>query len=178
MKTLFTCQNVSIRGLLLLTGLMLGLFSSALAQTKHTVEVSNIIFSPDVLEITTGDTVEWVNIDGTHNVNGSQTTYPSNPESFGNSTGTGWTYTYVFNTPGSYDYRCDPHYSLGMTGKIEVVDSGGSADDEFNLTVNFMFMGEYEGQIFGCQFMIKVREKLFQGFKQLPLHNSLSRHPE
>ena len=58
-----------------------------------------------------------------HNVDGLQSVFPSNPESFGNDVGLGWTYEFVFNTPGTYDYHCDPHAIYGMVGKI-IVNSG------------------------------------------------------
>jgi len=65
--------------------------------------------------------VEWQNNTNVgHNVNGTKTTYPSNPESFGNSVGANWTYSHVFMTPGNYDYRCDPHLAYGMVGTITV----------------------------------------------------------
>ena len=51
-------------------------------QTKHIVEVSNNKYSPKELQITVGDTVEWKNIQGYHNVNGKTSTYPANPERF------------------------------------------------------------------------------------------------
>lgn len=105
--------TLSIAGMLFLTMTLFG-------QTSHMVNVSNNTFSPKELTISAGDTVIWNNNQGTHNVNGKTGTYPSNPESFGNNTGSGWTYMHVFNIAGNYDYRCDPHYSLGMTGKIFV----------------------------------------------------------
>jgi plastocyanin len=89
-------------------------------QTSHTVTVTNYEFSPKDLTISAGDTVVWKNVSGMHNVDGNVTTYPSNPESFGNDVGSGWTYSHVFNFAGNYDYRCDPHFSLGMTGNIIV----------------------------------------------------------
>jgi len=89
--------------------------------TNHSVTVSNNFFSPSTLTINTGDSVTWTNSSGFHNVNGSTTTYPSNPASFtSGSSAMSWTYTHVFTTSGSYSYRCDPHSSLGMTGSITV----------------------------------------------------------
>lgn len=93
------------------------------AQRSHVVDVTNNIYTPAELTINVGDTVIWTNSQGFHNVNGTTDTYPSNPESFGNSTGSGWTYSYVFNTVGSYDYQCDPHVGFGMTGIINVVET-------------------------------------------------------
>jgi hypothetical protein len=110
------------------------------------------VFTPDELKINAGDTVEWRNIDGFHNVNGTQTTYPTNPESFGNNTGVDWTYSHVFKVPGTYDYQCDPHVNLGMVGKIEVK----SESDDINiLTINFSGMTPHDGQ----KFFISVVER-------------------
>lgn len=116
----------------------------AMSQTRHSVEVRNNFFSPDELKISVGDTVVWTNAEGYHNVNGTMATFPDNPESFGNSPGNGWTYTYVFKTPGQYDYQCDPHAGLGMNGKVEVENS----NDELKqvLTLHFMSMNPHIGQ--------------------------------
>jgi len=111
--------NKGIPATLFLAG-MLSLTMTLFGQTSHTVTVSNYAFSPKELTISVGDTVIWNNIQGMHNVNGTMGTYPNNPESFGNSTGSGWTYKHVFNITGNYDYRCDPHFALGMTGQIFV----------------------------------------------------------
>lgn len=90
------------------------------AQETHIISVTSNKFTPSTLEINPGDTVTWKNTQGNHNVNGTTSTYPSNPESFGNDVGSGWTFTHVFNTIGTYDYRCNPHFSFGMSGKIIV----------------------------------------------------------
>lgn len=89
-------------------------------QTSYNVTVSSFAFNPQELTITAGDEVIWKNEDGTHNVNGSKSVYASNPLSFGNNLGSGWTYKFVFNTAGTYNYQCDPHASMGMVGKIVV----------------------------------------------------------
>ena len=90
--------------------------------TSHEVVVTNNIFTPRDLTISMGDTVKWVNQQGTHNVNGSTETYPDNPESFrsGNAVGAPWEFSFVFTVAGSYNYQCDPHVSLDMKGTIMV----------------------------------------------------------
>tara|TARA_R110001592_G_scaffold313768_1_gene589221 strand:+ start:1750 stop:2328 length:579 start_codon:yes stop_codon:yes gene_type:complete len=91
------------------------------AQTKYTVVVENFSFTPANLVITQGDTVVFDNVQGFHNIDGAQATYPSNPESFDNS-GDGsapWTFQYIFNVPGEYDYRCGIH-TTSMFGTITV----------------------------------------------------------
>jgi len=90
------------------------------AQTSHDVTVSSFKFSPDNLTITAGDEVIWTNTGGSHNVDGKTSVFASNPESFGNSVGLGWTYKFTFNTAGTYNYQCDPHAGMGMVGVIVV----------------------------------------------------------
>lgn len=92
------------------------------AQTSHNVTVSSNEFSPSSLNIFVGDTVIWTNVQGNHNVNGTTASFPGNPESFGNSVGSGWTYSFVFTIPGQYNYKCDPHNFLGMNGSLVVDD--------------------------------------------------------
>ncbi len=98
-----------------------GMLGSLVAQ-DHIVTLSGIAFSPNNLTINVGETVQWDNMGGTHNVNSSLTTYPSNPEGFlsGNAAPAPWAFMHTFNVPGVYAYRCDPHFSLGMTGTITV----------------------------------------------------------
>ncbi len=90
------------------------------AQTTHNITVQSNSFTPNNLTIEVGDEVVWTNIGGNHNVNGTLATFPSNPEGFGNSVGAGWTFSHTFTLSGTYDYRCDPHFSSGMTGVITV----------------------------------------------------------
>lgn len=96
----------------------------ALAQTGHTVVVGSAgnSFIPSSLTINQGDTVYFDCVGGFHNVDGTQATYPSNPASFGNGAAASapWTYSYVFNTAGSYTYECTPHAGGGMIGTITV----------------------------------------------------------
>src|SRR6056297_3564056 len=111
-------------------GLTAILFSNQVAaQTSHDVTVSSNQFSPSELTINVGDTVVWTNVQGNHNVNGTIGSNPDNPESFGNSVGSGWTYSFVFSLPGVYDYHCDPHELLGMTGAVTVEDVSTSLSE-------------------------------------------------
>lgn len=105
--------------------LVISLFSYA--QTKHFVGVGNNFFNPKVLNINQGDTVVWQNQQGFHNVNGSTGIYPSNPVSFtnGSASSAAWTYEFIFTTPGKYDYQCDPHAGVGMTGVVNVAPITG-----------------------------------------------------
>ncbi|MFO7669146.1 MAG: plastocyanin/azurin family copper-binding protein [Bacteroidales bacterium] len=95
---------------------------AAIGQTSHTVVVTNNKFTPAEITIRMGDTVIWTNTEGNHNVNGSQSQYPSNPESFGNEVGSGWVFSHVFTLPGTYSYQCDPHVQSQMFGKVIVLE--------------------------------------------------------
>jgi plastocyanin len=117
MKTRFTPHAVRY---LAMTCVLAYLSLTLNGQTTYNVGVSNFAFTPTQITITAGDKVVWTNNGGSHNVNGTKTTFVSNPESFGNNVSTGWTYEHVFNTAGTYNYQCDPHAGIGMTGKITV----------------------------------------------------------
>jgi hypothetical protein len=73
---------------------------------------------------------------GAHNVDGTTTTYPNNPESFssGGTDNSDWTLVHVFTIEGNYDYECTPHASMGMVGTITVNSAGepndGASDDD------------------------------------------------
>lgn len=115
------------------------------AQISHTVAVTDYVFTPKDLTINAGDTVIWVDT-GYHNVDGKQSTFPNNPESFGNNEGSGWIYKYIFNTPGVYNYQCDVHVALGMTGTVTVNPKTTASSD--TLTVNFTGMTPHVGETF------------------------------
>ncbi len=109
-----------INAILFIIALLLAFFSAR--ATVHNVSVTNNVFTPANLTIQQGDTVLWTNMAGFHNVNGSLATYPSNPVGFSNGAASAsmWTYQFVFNVPGTYDYQCDPHAGVGMVGTITV----------------------------------------------------------
>ena len=102
---------------LLLTFIMIS--TSLLSQTMHTINAGNYYYSPEALTIEQGDSVEFINDNGFHDVvitSGPELlTLPacSGPCDIG---------VLVFNTPGEYEYICSigSHSSLGMVGTITV----------------------------------------------------------
>jgi plastocyanin len=128
------------KGLLLI--FMMGLLAFNLSAQDHTVTVQNFSFSPANLTINVGESVLFDNISGLHNVNGTQATFPDNPESFtsGMVQTAPWQFTYIFNTPGVYEYRCDQHAAT-MSGTITVV--GGGSD--------LVLTGIFDGGLSGGQ---------------------------
>ena len=96
---------------------------------NHTVDVLSLQFDPKHLTIFPGETVQWINNSGSnHNVNGSLSAYPDNPEGFysGAPSNDNWVFSHTFTIPGSYKYKCDLHAILGMTGTIEVLPEEAS----------------------------------------------------
>ena len=116
--------------------------ATATAQTTWNVEVggstspgqTDPYYSPQDLTIQVGDIVHWSNVNGTHNVNGTQTTFPSNPESFtsGSTQNGSWTYDHTFMVPGVYDYHCDSqNHAATQFGTIIV--QGTTGIEQFTL---------------------------------------------
>ncbi|WP_323676941.1 plastocyanin/azurin family copper-binding protein [Halorubellus sp. PRR65] len=82
------------------------------------------VFEPSSLSVSVGDTVTWTWESANHNI-----VVDSQPE------GAEWqgtdgdgsktydsehTYEYTFETAGTYEYYCQPHEGLGMTGEVVV----------------------------------------------------------
>jgi plastocyanin len=110
------------------------------AQTTHQVEAGggpgsvSPYFSPQNITIQVGDIVEWNNIYGTHNIDGTLNAYPNNPEAFSymlSGQAAPWTWSYTFNTPGYYEYECSLwNHAQTQFGSITVVDNSGTAVQE------------------------------------------------
>jgi len=113
---------------------------------KHHVEITNMKFTPKDLLLLQGDTVEWHNAEGWHNVNGDMPAYPNNPEGFFHEVdGPGWTFTWVFDIPGFYDYQCDPHVYMGQTGTVRVVKRSGGFEADTSLPVVYRLLPDTSG---------------------------------
>ena len=77
--------------------------------TKN-ISIQNFSFNPTTLEIKTGDTVVWKNLDSAPHIvveNNGKFTSPTLGQ-----------FSYTFTTAGTYDYHCQIHPS--MTGQIIV----------------------------------------------------------
>lgn len=133
-------RNFTSKPIQLLTVLLISASLSLTAQTSVSISTSgNSSFEPSQVTINVGDTVHWFNTGGTHNVNGTLSAYPDNPEPFGNELGMSWTYSYVFTIPGTYDYHCDLHVGSGMAGVVFVEDVFTSVDASESDLVNSVF---------------------------------------
>ena len=102
--------------------------SGAATATIVDVDVGGgLFFTPDNVTISTGDTVRWTWLDEEpHTVtSGANGTFDNLFDS-GLQT-SGFTFSYTFSSPGTFEYFCRPHYSMGMVGTVNVVQSAGSS---------------------------------------------------
>ncbi|HVN48805.1 MAG TPA: plastocyanin/azurin family copper-binding protein, partial [Bacteroidota bacterium] len=98
------------------------------------------IYSPNSLNVSVGDTIQWVGDFSMHSL--SSTSVPSGAASFHQTSGS--TFSYRITVAGAYLYQCDYHYSLGMVGSFtattptDVVQAKPSANPSaFQLKQNF-----------------------------------------
>lgn len=83
------------------------------------IAISDFSYSPQTITVKKGTTVTWTNNDSvSHDVAPDE----SNSEAFQKSEllAQGETYSFTFNTPGTYAYHCTPHPQ--MTGTVIVTD--------------------------------------------------------
>jgi plastocyanin/predicted DNA-binding antitoxin AbrB/MazE fold protein len=83
-------------------------------QSAPAVTISNYAFSPAVIQVAAGTTVVWTNQDAV-----AHTVTSDDGTSFSSSTiANGATFSYTFNTPGTFTYHCSIHPM--MTGTVTV----------------------------------------------------------
>jgi plastocyanin len=96
---------------------------SAWAQGQEvTVRMEDNFFDPANITVEPGTTVTWVQSgDNPHTT----TSYDGLWDSGMIEGGSGGTFSFTFEEPGTFDYFCIPHESLGMIGSVTV--TGGTA---------------------------------------------------
>jgi plastocyanin len=99
-------------GILLLVLFIVTLTAASVsAQKTLDVSIKGNAFNPNLVEVSTADTVRWTNMDSVdYTVTGSN--FNSGLIHKGQS------YELKFNTPGSYDYQCSIHPSMKGTVKV------------------------------------------------------------
>lgn len=99
---------------ILLVVLFIATSTAASVNAQKTIDVSiqNFAYNPASVQVSTGDTIRWTNMDSVdHTVTGS--TFDSGMIH------TGQSYEFRFTTSGVYNYHCSPHPY--MTGTVIVV---------------------------------------------------------
>lgn len=98
-------------------------------QEMPTVLMGNNYFDPVGLAVEPGTTVRFEIVDGSHSATAYEERIPSGTAPFDSGTISQGGFEYMFDTPGTYDYYCIPHKSMGMTGRIVVGEPGGPAEE-------------------------------------------------
>jgi plastocyanin len=96
---------------------------SAWAQEGVTVRMEDNFFDPANITVEPGTTVTWVQ---SGNNPHTTTSYDGLWDSGMIEGGSGGTFSFTFEEPGTFDYFCIPHESLGMIGSVTVTDSTAS----------------------------------------------------
>ncbi len=113
----FTASTMK-RALRLLTAAALLVAAAHAHATIHVVLAGNFFYSPDVITIDAGDTVRFQWVAGSHptsSTTGDWTGFVAFPLNMSQTT-----FDLPFPNPGTYDYQCDFHVSLGMVGTVIV----------------------------------------------------------
>jgi pseudoazurin len=84
-----------------------------------------MVFSPEVVRIAPGDTVTFVATDKGHNAEIISTMMPAGAAPFKGKMNQN--VTVKFTRPGTYGYKCLPHYGMGMVGAVIVGNGGPNA---------------------------------------------------
>lgn len=118
---------------------VLALCICSTAQVVHVVQMGGStvsqtapFYAPMDITINEGDTVRWVNVSGTHNVNGSVVTFPGNPEGFfsGLPENGSYHWDHAFDIAGLYNYHCDSQgHAATQFGSINVVAAGNAIQE-------------------------------------------------
>jgi plastocyanin len=109
---------------------------AALAARPASAAVQQVVaaeqrFTPAHLEVTLGDTVDWVAGDDGHTVTARDGTFDSSPRGL---MADGDEFRYRFRVPGTFAYYCRVHNSKGMQGEIVVIDPSAPTTTTTRLT--------------------------------------------
>lgn len=105
-----------------------GLTQTATAQSTPVVEMGNNYFDPVGLHVEAGTTVRFELAAGVHSATAYEERIPADAVPFNSGVISEGAFEHTFETPGTYDYYCIPHESVGMVGRIVVGDPGGPAE--------------------------------------------------
>lgn len=106
-----------------------GLSEIADAQESPVISVRNNYFDPIGLYVEPGTTVRFEIEAGSHSATAYVGRIPSGADPFDSGVISDGGFDYTFDEPGTYDYYCIPHQSMGMVGRIVVGEPGGPAEE-------------------------------------------------
>lgn len=105
-----------------------GYSESVGSQESPIVSMGNNYFDPVGLHVEPGTTVRFEIEAGSHSATAYQDRIPQSATHFDSETISTGGFEHTFETPGTFDYYCIPHKSMGMVGRIVVGEPGGPAE--------------------------------------------------
>jgi len=105
-----------------------GLAGTAQAQRSPVVSMETNQFDPIGLHVEPGTTVQFEIASGSHSATAYEDRIPDEATPFDSGTISEGSFEHTFDEPGTYDYYCQPHRSMGMVGRIVVGEPGGPAE--------------------------------------------------
>jgi plastocyanin/uncharacterized membrane protein len=105
-----------------------GLSGTANAQRTPVVRMDNTHFDAIGIHVEPGTTVQFEIASGSHSATAYEDRIPDEATPFDSGTISEGSFEHTFDTPGTYDYYCQPHRSMGMVGRIVVGEPGGPAE--------------------------------------------------
>lgn len=132
-------------------------FSAVIFGQDYVINSGNFYYSPSNLTIAVGQSIEWYNDGGFHDVNGIENSITgnsfNNPEDFylNPISGPASIGIFTFNIPGVYQYDCSvgSHAANGMVGTITVVSSNAGCTDSNAYNCEGSLNGDYLTDIGG-----------------------------
>lgn len=106
-----------------------GLAGTAVAEERPVVSMGNNYFDPIGLFVESGTTVRFEVQEGSHSATAYPDRIPKAATAFDSGILSEGSFEHTLETPGTYDYYCTPHQSMGMVGRIVVQSSGGPAEE-------------------------------------------------
>jgi len=106
-----------------------GFAQSTNAQETPVVEMGDNYFDPIGLRVDPETTVRFELAAGAHSATAYPDRIPAGASAFDSGTISEGSFEHTFETPGTYDYYCIPHKSIGMVGRIVVGSPGGPAEE-------------------------------------------------
>lgn len=115
--------------------------SSGLYANTAIIQVGGFSFTPNAVTVNIGDTVKFMWTSGIHTT--TSLTIPTNAAPWSSPMDSGHTvFVYKVMVPGLYNFQCNFHFLMGMTGTItvnpmEVKHISNSVPDKFELKQNY-----------------------------------------
>jgi plastocyanin len=118
---------------IVLLALLITTSSSMLFATVFKIGVSNFQFTPKIVNAKVGDTILWMWKEGSHTT--TSLTIPVGARTWNSPLDASHTkFRYILRVAGTYQYKCTPHFSLGMKGKINVTAALAADLNSFSIS--------------------------------------------